>query len=107
MTRVFILIFILFLALPNVSFGQIDYTSLSSQSTPSDSATVFVSFIVETNGKITNIKVSKILCRKCNKEYKETLKNEATKLIQKMPEWETQVSRTRYILPIKFKLTYE
>lgn len=104
MTRLFILTFILFLALPNVSFGQIDSISLSNQANQVDSAIVFISFIVETNGKITNVKVSKIKCRKCDKEYKESLKTEAIKLIQAMPEWEPQVVRVRYIQPIKFKL---
>jgi hypothetical protein len=96
----------------NVSFGQSDSSSIEktndktlNQSNPADSATVFVSFTVETTGKITNVQVSKITCKKCSKEFKEKLKSESIKTIQSMSDFEPQKERMNYTLPIKFELT--
>ena len=109
-----ILILGLFLMTVNVSLGQTDSSSLIkpndktlNQSDQADSATVFVSFIVETTGKITNVEVSKIKCKKCSKEFKENVKSEAIRIIKSMPYLEPRKERIKYIQPIKFKLTDE
>lgn len=107
-----IFIFGLLLTIENVSFGQSDSSSIRknhdktlNQSSQADSATVFVSFTVETTGKITNVQVSKITCKKCSKEFKEKLKSESIKTIQSMSDIEPQRERMNYTLPIKFELT--
>lgn len=65
----------------SLSFGQTTDSAVTitngkniSQRNTIDSATVYVSFIVETTGKITNVTVDKIKCRKCKKEFKESWK---------------------------------
>lgn len=114
MTNKLKLIFGLFLLTLNVSYGQTDSSFVIktnnktlNQSDQLDSATVFASFIVETSGKITNVKVSKIKCRKCSKEIKENLKSEAIRVIKSMPDLEPQKERILFTQPIKFKLTDE
>ena len=100
----------------NVSFGQSDSSSIGktndktlNQSSQADLVTVFVSFTVETTGKITNVSVSKITCKKCskkcNKKFKEKLKSETIKTIQSISDLEPQKERMNYTLPIKFELT--
>lgn len=96
----------------NVSFGQSDSSSIGktnektlNQSSQADSVKDFVSFTVETTGKITNVSVSKITCKKCNKKFKEKLKSERIKTIQSMSDLEAQKERMNYTLPIKFELT--
>ena len=96
----------------NVSFGQSDSSSLIKtndktlkQSNQADSATVFVSFTVETTGKITHVEVSKISCKKCSKEFKEKLKSEAITAIKSMSDLEPQKERMNYTQPIKFDFT--
>ena len=107
-----IFIFGLLLTIENVSFGQSDSSSIGknhdktlNQSSQADSATVFVSFTLETTGKITNVQVSKITCKKCSKEFKEKLKSESIKTIQSMSDFDPQKERMNYTLPIKFELT--
>lgn len=114
MTNRIILMLGLFLMTVNVSHGKTDSSSLIkpndktlNQSDQADSATVFVSFIVETTGKITHVEVSKIKCKKCSKEFKENLKSEAIRIIKSMPDLETRKERIKYFQPIKFKLTDE
>lgn len=70
-----------------------------------DSATVYISFIVETSGKITNVKVSKIKCKPCSKEFKGSLKTEAIRVISSMPAWPPTKERRKYIQPLKFEIT--
>lgn len=73
-----------------------------------DSATVYVSFRVDTSGNITNIKAYKVTCRKCSREYKETIKKEAEKVIKANPYWQQPISEpARYVQPIRFKLEKE
>lgn len=105
-------IFGLFLISLNISFGQTADTSVTKVSRGSfnqqdrlDSATVYVAFIVETNGKITDIEVTKIKCRKCSKEFKKNLKSEAIRIIKSMPDRNSRNERVKYIQPLKFKLT--
>ena len=100
------------LMIENVSFGQSDSSSIGktndktfNQISQADSATVFVSFTVETTGKITNVSVSKITCKKCSKKFKGKLKSETIKTIQSMSDLEPQKERMNYTLPIKFELT--
>ena len=52
------IIITLFLFVPVFSFGQ----SSENQSIQSDSAKVYVSFIVETDGSVTNVKVDRVEC---------------------------------------------
>ena len=68
-----------------------------------DSAKVFVSFVVETDGSITDVKVDKVECSKCSKLYKKNIKKEAIRVVSEMPNWEAHKERIKYILPIKFK----
>ena len=102
----------LFLMAVNMSLGQTDSSSLIktndktlNQNDQADSATVFVSFIVETSGKITDVEVYKINCKKCSKEFKENIKSEAIRVVKSMPDLEQRKERIKYIQPIKFKLT--
>lgn len=69
-----------------------------------DSATVYVTFIVDTNGKITNVEAYKIRCRKCKKELKENLKTEAVRIVKSMPDWGPPKQNVRYNLPLRFAL---
>jgi len=69
-----------------------------------DSATVYVTFIVDTAGKITNVEAYKIRCRKCKKELKENLKTEAVRIVKSMPDWSPPKQDVRYNLPLKFAL---
>lgn len=62
--------------------------------------TVFVSFVVEKDGTITNVKIQKGLCQPCDEE--------ALRLITIMPAWEPgqykgQPVRSTFMLPVKFK----
>ena len=78
----------------NVSFGQ-----------TTDSATVYISFIVETTGKITNIKVNRVECEKCNNKFKKSIKSEAIRVISTMPDFNPREKRVKYVQPIKFDLS--
>ncbi|MEP2772509.1 MAG: energy transducer TonB [Fulvivirga sp.] len=62
---------------------------------------VFVMFIVEKNGKITNVKATNSV----NKH----LEKAAVRLVKKMPNWipgeqDDQIVRVLHVLPINFKL---
>ena len=109
MTKKLILIVGLYLMVMSLSFGQTTDSAVKvsniknfSQENTIDSATVYVSFIVETTGKITNVKVDKIKCRKCKKEFKESLKLEAVKVISSIPDHEPRKERIKFIQPLKF-----
>lgn len=63
---------------------------------------VYISFVIEKNGEITNVKN----LRGINSE----LDNEAIRVIKNMPHWKPGMQngkavRTRYTLPIMFKLS--
>jgi len=52
------------------SFGQ----QSENHNNQADSARVFVSFIVETDGSITDVKIDKLECFKCSKTFKKNIK---------------------------------
>lgn len=62
---------------------------------------VYVQFVIEKNGKVTNIKILKGLDDYCNKEV--------VRIVNKMPRWKpgeknNQQVRTFFNLPVKFTL---
>jgi protein TonB len=62
---------------------------------------VYVQFVIEKNGKVTNIKILKGLNEDCNKEV--------IRIVDKMPRWKpgeknNQPVRTFFNLPVKFSL---
>lgn len=64
--------------------------------------TVFVSFLVSEDGKISDVKIARGLCAPCDQE--------AMRLVKEMPNWEPAIHEgkpisTRMTLPIKFGLT--
>lgn len=86
--------------LTTISYGQ----NNSEKNNQPDSVRVFVSFIAETDGSVTNVKVDKIECKACSKKYKKNIGEEATRLVKEMPKLNEHKQRTKYVLPIKFKL---
>ncbi len=86
--------------LTTLSYGQ----SNSDKNNQPDSVRVFVSFIAEIDGSITNVKVNKIECKACSKKYKKNIGDEALRVIKEMPKLNEHKQRTKYVLPIKFKL---
>ena len=82
---------------------QIIYGQSTNSKYQTDSTIVYVSFTVETSGKIGTVKLKKIKCKGCSKEYKKNISNEAIRVIKEMPDWKEHTLRTKYILPIKFK----
>ena len=91
-------LFFLLLFLSATSYGQ---------GQVADSPTVYVSFMVDTSGKISDIKVKKIECKKCDKEYKEGLKAEAIRIISSMPALKPRKQPVRYTQPLKFAVADE
>ncbi len=69
-----------------------------------DSALVIASFIVNTTGEISRIKIIKFKCNKCSRKDKKGLKSEVIRVIRSFPYTEPPKVRTKFILPIKFKL---
>tara|TARA_B100001063_G_scaffold153506_1_gene143192 strand:+ start:170 stop:472 length:303 start_codon:yes stop_codon:yes gene_type:complete len=82
------------------SFGQ----QSESHNNQADSARVFVSFIVETDGSITDVKIDKLECFKCSKTFKKNIKKEAVRVVRATPNMGEQKEKVKYVLPIKFKL---
>ncbi len=65
------------------------------------SGKVYVSFVVEVDGSITNVEI--------RRGQHELLNNEAIRLVKSMPNWKPgsirgKLVRTRYTLPIVFRL---
>jgi protein TonB len=63
--------------------------------------TVYIQFVVERNGKITNIQLKKGIGGGCDEE--------ALRVVRKMPSWSPgrqngQTTRVQFIMPIKFTL---
>lgn len=61
---------------------------------------VYVQFVIEKNGQITNIKILRSLNNECD--------NEVIKTISKMPKWSpgeknNEIVRSYYLLPVNFK----
>jgi hypothetical protein len=80
------------------------YSETANNKGQVDSATVYVTFIVDTTGKIINVEAYKIRCRKCKKELKENLRTEAVRIVKSMPDWGTPKQNVRYNLPLRFAL---
>lgn len=85
-----------------IGYGQ----NNSDRNNQPDSARVFVSFIEETDGSITNVNADKIECKTCSKKYKKSIADEAIRVVKEMPKLNEYMhkQRTKYVLPIKFKL---
>lgn len=92
------ILLLLLLLLSTTSYGQGQIP---------DSATVYVTFMVDTTGKVSDIKVKKIDCKKCDKEYKESLKSEAIRLIATAPPMPAPKQPTRYTQPLRFVVSNE
>jgi TonB family protein len=63
---------------------------------------VYIEFIIEKNGKVTNVKIKR--------EIHPLLDKEATRVVTLMPKWKparkrSQKARSKYILPINYKIT--
>ena len=82
------------------SFGQ----QSENHNNQADSARVFVSFIVETDGSITDVKIDKLECFKCSKTFKKNIKKEAVRVVRATPNMGEQKEKVKCVLPIKFKL---
>ncbi|HSF45989.1 MAG TPA: hypothetical protein VLA58_08255 [Chitinophagaceae bacterium] len=72
-----------------------------------DSATVYVSFMVETTGEIKKVGIYKIECPKCGKKFKEKIKSEAIRVIKAGPSMPPRQKRVMMVQPIKFILEDE
>jgi hypothetical protein len=82
-----------------ISYGQVN----SHKKNEPDSVRVFVSFVSEIDGSITNVKVHKIECKACSKKYKKSIEDEALRVVKEIPKLNEHRQRTKYILPMKFK----
>ena len=104
-----ILFAILCVACSNYSFAQENENTSSDTKkeqliNQTDSARVYVSFYIEKDGSVSNVKVQKIECNKCSKTFKNSLKSESIRVIKNMPKWNIPDERRKFVLPIKFKL---
>ena len=75
----------------------------SKEYNQNDSATVFISFVIESDGTINKVKLEKIECTNCSKKDKKKIGNEAIKVVNEMPKLPNHKKRTKYLLPIKIK----
>ena len=67
----------------------------------SEQGKIYLSFVIEKDGSISNIRITRGLSEKLN--------NEAIKLVQKMPSWKPAINngkpvRSRFMLPISVVL---
>ena len=104
-----ILLAILSISCSNYSFGQENENTSSNSKkeqlpNQTDSARVYVSFYIEKDGSVSNVKVQKIECNKCSKTFKNSLKSESIRVIKNMPKWNVSDERRKFVQPIKFKL---
>jgi hypothetical protein len=67
-----------------------------------DSVRVYISFIVEIDGKITKVKREKIECKGCSRKFKKNITNRAIEVVKAMPNFNEHKQRTKFILPMKF-----
>ncbi len=101
-----LLILAFLIACTNSVFSQTSDTSVSTtKNTNINSPIVYVKFCVDTNGKITNVFVSKIKCRNCTKKEKESYKSEAIRVLSSSPDWKPAKEKVYFTVPIKFDLT--
>jgi protein TonB len=74
---------------------------LPSDLTESEQGKIYLSFVIEKDGSISNIRITRGLSEKLN--------NAAIKLVQKMPKWKPALNnrkpvRSRFMLPISVVL---
>ena len=74
---------------------------LPSDLTESEQGKIYLSFVIEKDGSISNIRITRGLSEKLN--------NAAIKLVQKMPNWKPAINnrkpvRSRFMLPISVVL---
>jgi protein TonB len=67
----------------------------------SEQGKIYLSFVIEKDGSVSNIRITRGLSEKLN--------NEAIKLVQKMPSWKPAINngkpvRSRFMLPISVVL---
>jgi hypothetical protein len=98
MKRIFFTICLLLLT--TYFFGQ----NVPGQNHDPDSSRVIVAIIVEMDGSISRVSVDKVECNGCSKTFKKNIKKEALRVVREMPKFKEHKQRTRYLLPIKFKL---
>jgi protein TonB len=72
-----------------------------SDLTKSEQGKIYLSFVIEKDGSVSNIRITRGLSEKLN--------NEAIKLVQKMPSWKPAINngkpvRSRFMLPISVVL---
>lgn len=79
-------------------------TSFCFSQTKNDSIKVNVTFIIELDGKISNIKVKDIQCENCKQKNKRKIKEEAIRIFKKIYDFDPPKKRQEYLLPIKFVL---
>lgn len=79
----------------NFSFGQ---------SKKNDTITVVTTFFIETNGKLSYIKVKDIDCNYCTKKEKRKIKRDAINTLRKVDSISPRKRRQKYSLPIKLIL---
>ena len=113
-----ILAFSVFAANPTygLASGWSDNFSKTSASTnigdDSLTVTVYVTFIVDKQGRVKNVEVLKTACDSCGLEIKNRCEQEALRVVRNMPQWEPPKTQKiqkeqRYNLPIKFVLPKE
>ena len=74
---------------------------LPSDLTKSEQGKIYLSFVIEKDGSVSNIRITRGLSEKLN--------NAAIKLVQKMPNWKPAINnrkpvRSRFMLPISVVL---
>lgn len=85
--------------------GRLDNTSCNKEQKDSLQGLVKIEFIVEVNGRITNVKIHESSGIK-------SLDKEALRVAKKMPRWDPtnnnkEKKRIKYIMPIRFTLDDE
>lgn len=96
MKKLFLIGILSFLA--TYTYGQKNF----GRNAKPDSIRVLVSFIVEIDGTMTNVKIEKIECKKCSKAYKKNISDEALRIVKKTANLSEHKQRTKYTLPVKF-----
>lgn len=71
------------------------------------SCVIYVSFIVEIDGSITNVRVDSLQCDESRRHIR-SLKKEAIRVVKSMPKFKPQkidgeLVRTKFTMPIRFK----
>ena len=90
---------------PTISSNSID--SISTNQIFSDSAIVYVSYILLTSGQVSHVRVEKIICPKCERAFKKNLKEEAIRVISEMPPFDPPKEIVKFMVPLKFMIVEE